>query len=162
MRPFARMSLIFGGLVFSDSADPSIKACGRGPLRCERAGCDGSGGRGRWSEVAAGGRDFSTGFSADRDYRSESGSSETRFDSSLVETDVLMAGSDRTVPTRKCGSSAIARSSSRTESAPSDPSLLRRLAHLGISLLLDLYPPGSPAGSPRGASSLAFDACAWG
>jgi vitamin B12 transporter len=49
----------------------------------------------RWSEVVAGGRDFSTGFSADRDYRSESGSSEMRFNSALGATDVLLAGSDR-------------------------------------------------------------------
>ena len=47
------------------------------------------------SEVLAGSRDFSTGFIPDRDYRTEDGSSETRFDSSLGQTDILLAGSDR-------------------------------------------------------------------
>ena len=50
---------------------------------------------GRWSELLAGGRDFSTGFIADRDYRSEEASTETRLESSLGITDVLLAGSDR-------------------------------------------------------------------
>src|SRR5882762_8280568 len=49
----------------------------------------------KWSEVLAGSREFSTGFIPDRDYRSESGSSESRATSPLGETDVLLAGSDR-------------------------------------------------------------------
>ena len=49
----------------------------------------------KWSEVLAGSRDFSSGFMADRDYRTENVSSETRLDSLLGETDILLAGSDR-------------------------------------------------------------------
>lgn len=51
--------------------------------------------RHRVSEVLSGARDFSTGFIADRDYRSESVSSETRTQSSPGETDILLAMSDR-------------------------------------------------------------------
>jgi vitamin B12 transporter len=51
--------------------------------------------RGAFSEVAAGGRDVSEGFIADRDFRSEEASSETRLHSPLGESDVLLAGSDR-------------------------------------------------------------------
>jgi iron complex outermembrane receptor protein len=47
------------------------------------------------SEVLAGGRGFSDGFIADRDYRSEEVSSETRTHSSWGDSDVLLAGSDR-------------------------------------------------------------------
>jgi vitamin B12 transporter len=49
----------------------------------------------RGSEVLAGGRDFSEGFIADRDYRSEEVSSESRYRSPLGDGDVLLAGSDR-------------------------------------------------------------------
>jgi iron complex outermembrane receptor protein len=48
-----------------------------------------------WSEMIAADRDFSTGFMPDRDFRSSSASSETRFNTVLGETDVLFAGSDR-------------------------------------------------------------------
>ncbi|MBZ5680803.1 MAG: TonB-dependent receptor [Acidobacteriia bacterium] len=48
-----------------------------------------------WSETIAADRDFSTGFRADRDFRSTTASSETRFKSTLGTTDVLLAGSDR-------------------------------------------------------------------
>ena len=48
-----------------------------------------------FSEVVGGERDFSDGFIADRDYRSEDASSETRFQSPLGISDVLLAGSDR-------------------------------------------------------------------
>ncbi|QMV20207.1 TonB-dependent receptor [Granulicella sp. 5B5] len=47
------------------------------------------------SEVIAGGREFSDGFIADRDYRSEEASSETRAKSWLGDSDVLLAASDR-------------------------------------------------------------------
>jgi iron complex outermembrane receptor protein len=47
------------------------------------------------SEVIGGGRDFSDGFMYDRGYRSEEGSSETRFHSLLGDSDVLLGGSDR-------------------------------------------------------------------
>jgi iron complex outermembrane receptor protein len=52
------------------------------------------GGR-RASEVISGGREFSDGFIADRDYRSEEGSSETRARSMLGDSDLLVAASDR-------------------------------------------------------------------
>ena len=48
-----------------------------------------------WSETIAADRDFSSGFIRDRDYRSSSASSETRFKSSLGQTDIVFAGSDR-------------------------------------------------------------------
>jgi iron complex outermembrane receptor protein len=47
------------------------------------------------SEVLAGGRESSTGFIADRDYRSEEASSEARAHSWAGDSDVLLAGSDR-------------------------------------------------------------------
>jgi iron complex outermembrane receptor protein len=49
----------------------------------------------RWSEVIAGDRDFSTGFIADRDYRTEDASTDTRFSSPLGSTELLFAGDDR-------------------------------------------------------------------
>ena len=50
---------------------------------------------GRWSEAAAGTRNFSTGFITDRDYRTEEASSESRYKSALGVTSILFAGSDR-------------------------------------------------------------------
>lgn len=49
----------------------------------------------RWSEVLGGERDRSTGFTFDRDYRTEDASSETRLASPLGKTDILLAGDDR-------------------------------------------------------------------
>lgn len=49
----------------------------------------------KWSEAATGARYFSTGFIPDRDYRTESASSESRYNSALGDTDILLAGSDR-------------------------------------------------------------------
>lgn len=49
----------------------------------------------RWSELLAGARDFSSGFMADRDYRDEELSSESRYQTRLGTTDVLLAGDDR-------------------------------------------------------------------
>jgi vitamin B12 transporter len=49
----------------------------------------------RWSEVLAGDRDRSEGFTFDRDYRTEDLSSETRFASVLGKSDVLLAADDR-------------------------------------------------------------------
>ncbi|HEY0307381.1 MAG TPA: TonB-dependent receptor [Acidobacteriaceae bacterium] len=49
----------------------------------------------RWSEVLAGGRDKSDGFTVDRDYSSRQLSSETRIATRLGESDVLLAVSDR-------------------------------------------------------------------
>ncbi|HEX5235074.1 MAG TPA: TonB-dependent receptor [Silvibacterium sp.] len=51
--------------------------------------------RGKWSETAAGTRTSSTGFIYDRDYRTEEASSETRHESHLGATSILLAGSDR-------------------------------------------------------------------
>ncbi len=51
--------------------------------------------RRRWNEVLAGSREFSTGFIADRDYRTDDASTETRATSRLGETDLLFAGDDR-------------------------------------------------------------------
>jgi outer membrane cobalamin receptor len=51
--------------------------------------------RQHWSEQLAGSRDTSTGFVADRNYRSEALASETWLHSRLGITDVLLAGSDR-------------------------------------------------------------------
>lgn len=50
---------------------------------------------GKWSEAATGTREFSSGFMYDRDYRTEESSSETRYNSSLGATSILLAGSDR-------------------------------------------------------------------
>lgn len=55
----------------------------------------GSWGGAKASEVLTGEREFSTGFIADRDYRSEEASSETRTHSSAGDSDMLLAGSDR-------------------------------------------------------------------
>jgi outer membrane cobalamin receptor len=49
----------------------------------------------RWSEKGTASRDSSTRFGPDRDYRSSSVSSETRFTTGLGGTDLLLAGSDR-------------------------------------------------------------------
>jgi outer membrane cobalamin receptor len=54
-----------------------------------------SGLRGAWSEVLAGSHDASQGFMVDRDYSSRQGSSETRVQTPLGETDILLAVSDR-------------------------------------------------------------------
>ena len=48
-----------------------------------------------WSDVLAGDREFSTGFMADRDYRTENASNELRFRSALGHSDLLFAGDDR-------------------------------------------------------------------
>jgi outer membrane cobalamin receptor len=48
-----------------------------------------------WSERISGSRDSSTGFRPDRDFRSSSAASETRFQTGWGHTDLLFAGSDR-------------------------------------------------------------------
>jgi iron complex outermembrane receptor protein len=68
---------------------------GAGSFGENQQGFLGAAARKRWSEVVAGDRDFSTGFIADRDYRTEDGSSETRLKSRMGSTDVLFAGDDR-------------------------------------------------------------------
>jgi iron complex outermembrane receptor protein len=49
----------------------------------------------RWSERFSASRDSSSGFLPDRDFRSTAVSSETRIKTTLGDTDVLLAGSDR-------------------------------------------------------------------
>ena len=49
----------------------------------------------RWSEMITGTRNFSTGFIPDRDYRNETASTDTRFQSTVGTTEILLAGSDR-------------------------------------------------------------------
>jgi len=49
----------------------------------------------RWTEQASFGRDFSTGFTTDRDYRALTGSSETHVETRLGATTVLLAGGDK-------------------------------------------------------------------
>lgn len=71
-----------------------LKAGGGSFAETEQAAVASWGGR-KTSEVIAGGREFSSGFMADRDYRSEEVSSETRARSRLGDTDLLLAGSDR-------------------------------------------------------------------
>lgn len=51
--------------------------------------------RSRWSARATGTRNFSTGFTADRDYRNEDASVESWLGSRLGITDLMVAGSDR-------------------------------------------------------------------
>ena len=48
-----------------------------------------------WSELAAGLHDASNGFTADRDYSTRQGSSETRYSTRLGESDLLLAVNDR-------------------------------------------------------------------
>jgi outer membrane cobalamin receptor len=48
-----------------------------------------------WSEVIAADRNFSTGFIADRDYRTTDASADTRLASRLGSTELLLAGDDR-------------------------------------------------------------------
>jgi len=49
----------------------------------------------RWSEVIGGARNFSDGFMYDRGYRSEEASAETRGETVLGDSDILLGGSDR-------------------------------------------------------------------
>jgi vitamin B12 transporter len=55
----------------------------------------GSFSRKKWNDVLAGDREFSTGFIADRDYRTENGSDELGFHSKAGDSDLLLAGDDR-------------------------------------------------------------------
>ena len=98
-------STLYGSDAVSGVVDFVTAAPPAGPLLRLRSGGGSFGGTEQaalasWggkqvSEVVAGGRDFSDGFIADRDYRSEEASSETRYRSVLGESDVLLGGSDR-------------------------------------------------------------------
>lgn len=88
-----------GGVVNVRTAAPTDKAIrlqtGVGSYGINTQAAIVSGAGRRWSEQLAGGRDFSTGFIADRDYRSEELSSESRLQTAAGLTDLLLAGSDR-------------------------------------------------------------------
>jgi vitamin B12 transporter len=88
-RPGMMLKLREGGGSFGEDDQAAVASFGGRPR----------GGRLRggktFSEVVGGGRDFSDGFIFDRGYRSEEGSSETRFQSPLGDSDVLVGGSDR-------------------------------------------------------------------
>jgi iron complex outermembrane receptor protein len=88
-----------GGVVDLITLDPVANTlklrAGAGSFGEDQEGALGSYVGKRWSEVLAGDRDRSTGFATDRDYRTESASSETRFASALGKTDMLFAGDDR-------------------------------------------------------------------
>ena len=80
------------------SAEPGFRLklrAGGGSFGQNEQAFTGSWGGAKASEVLSGGREFSTGFIADRDYRSEEESSETRVHSLAGDSDVLLAGSDR-------------------------------------------------------------------
>jgi vitamin B12 transporter len=88
-----------GGVVNVRTATPAITglrlASGVGSYGINTQAAAWSGLGRRWSVLAAGSRDFSSGFTVDRDYRSEAVSMEPRLQSRLGVTDVLLAGSDR-------------------------------------------------------------------
>jgi len=88
-----------GGVIDFVTAAPESSALrlrsGVGSFGENEQAFTGSIARRQWSEQIAGERNFSTGFIADRDYRNENGSSETRWKTILGESDILLAGSDR-------------------------------------------------------------------
>lgn len=98
-------STLYGADAFSGVVNLTTLKPGEGLHLRLRAGVGSFGGntqsaiasyaRGSFSELLAGGRDFSEGFIADRDFRSEEASSETRLHSSFGDSDILLAGSDR-------------------------------------------------------------------
>jgi iron complex outermembrane receptor protein len=88
-----------GGVVDALTLDPVADTlrlrAGAGSFGEDQEGVLGSLVGKRWSQVLAADRDRSTGFTADRDYRTENASLETRFASPLGKTDLLFAGDDR-------------------------------------------------------------------
>jgi len=88
-----------GGVVNFLTATPtatSLKlSAGAGSFGEDEQSFSGSAAGGRWTEMVAGTRNFSTGFIPDRDYRNQNASTETRWRSVLGTTDILIAGSDR-------------------------------------------------------------------
>ena len=88
-----------GGVVDFVTAKPAhdsllLRAGGGNYGENEQAAVASAVGR-KWSEMLAGQRNFSSGFMYDRDYRNEEASSESRWQSALGETDILLAGDDR-------------------------------------------------------------------
>src|SRR5581483_10772895 len=87
-----------GGVIDFVTAAPESSALrlrsGVGSFGENEQALTGSIARRQWSEQIAGERNFSTRFIADRDYRNENGSSETRWKTILGESDILLAGSD--------------------------------------------------------------------
>lgn len=88
-----------GGVVDFVTATPThdsllLRAGGGNYGENEQAAVASAVGR-KWSEMLAGQRNFSSGFMYDRDYRNEEASSESRWQSGLGTTDMLLAGDDR-------------------------------------------------------------------
>ena len=88
------------GVVDVETAEPPPGALlrlrsGGGTFGTQEQSAVASWGDKKFSEVLAGGRDFSDGFTVDRDYRSEEVSSESRVHSVAGVSDVLLAMSDR-------------------------------------------------------------------
>ena len=88
-----------GGVIDFVTAKPThdallLRAGGGNYGKNEQAAVASAVGR-RWSEMLAGQRDFSSGFMYDRDYRDEEASSESRWQSALGTTDILLASDNR-------------------------------------------------------------------
>jgi vitamin B12 transporter len=88
-----------GGVINMRTSTPTVTglrlSSGAGSYGINTQAAELSGLGRRWSVLAAGSRDFSSGFMDDRDYRSEAVSVEPRLQNRLGLTDVLLAGSDR-------------------------------------------------------------------
>jgi vitamin B12 transporter len=82
-------------LTLKPEADTLLMRAGMGSFGENQQAVLGSLVEKHWSEVVAGDRDFSTGFIADRDYRTEDASTDTRLLSPLGSTELLFAGDDR-------------------------------------------------------------------
>jgi outer membrane cobalamin receptor len=82
-------------LTLKPEADTLLMRAGMGSFGENQQAVLGSLVEEHWSEVVAGDRDFSTGFIADRDYRTEDASTDTRLLSPLGSTELLFAGDDR-------------------------------------------------------------------
>ena len=88
-----------GGVVDYITAKPTedslLVRVGGGSFGGQQQAIVANGVRGAWSEVLAGSHDASEGFIYDRDYSTRQGSSETRAQTPLGETDVLLAVTDQ-------------------------------------------------------------------
>jgi outer membrane cobalamin receptor len=82
-------------VTWTPEADTLRLRAGGGSFGENEQGFLGAVARKHWNEVVAGSRDFSTGFIADRNYRTEDASTESRATSRLGATDLLFAGNDR-------------------------------------------------------------------
>ncbi|MBS1815126.1 MAG: TonB-dependent receptor [Acidobacteria bacterium] len=88
-----------GGVVDLRTSKPDVSSlrlrAGVGSYGINQQGLAAALAKRQMSEMLTGSRDFSTGFIADRDYRSENAASETRLNTFLGDTDLLLATSDR-------------------------------------------------------------------